>query len=127
MNAYLLALVGVIAILVVGFLIYGVLFKDRLKDAMEPMTPMRLVVAFVGMYLISWVLTVLFKDITFVDGATGVMKGLELGLAVGIFGFALPLFIDSSYLKSKMVLVQTVIINWVLAFAVLGMVIGWLA
>lgn len=127
MNQYLVALIGLLAIFIVGFLMYGVFFKGSLKDNEVKLTAGRFVVAAIGMYLIAWAFTVLFNAVTFASGVDGVTKGLYLGLLVGVPFFALPLFADAPYFKSSNSVVTAVLVNWVVALAVLGIVVGYLA
>ncbi len=126
MNQYLIALIGLIAIFIVGFLIYGVVGKESVKGHEVKLTPTRFVIAAIGMYIISLAFTVLYNDINFVSGVTGPLKGLYLGLLIGIPFFALPLYSDGSYLKTSDKVLWTVLLNWVVALAVLGLVVGYL-
>ncbi len=124
MNQYLVALIGLLVVFVVGALVYGVFFKEAVKSNAVKLTGGRFVVAAIGMYLIALAFTVLFNDISFASGVTGAVKGLYLGLLVGIPLFALPLYADSPYFKADNSVTWAVIVNWVLAFAVLGLVVG---
>lgn len=126
MNQYLVALIGLLVVFIVGSLTYGVLFKEQLKDDALKLTLPRFIVAGIGMYLIGWAFTVLYNAVTFSSGATGPMKGLYLGLLIGIPFFAVPLFADAPYFKGKDSTAWAIITNWVLAFAVLGLVVGYL-
>ncbi len=126
MSHYLVALIGLVAVFIVGFLSYGVLFKESLKDHAVSLTPTRMVIAAVGMYLLALAFTVLYQDVNFVNGVSGVMKGLYLGLLVGVAFFAIPFFADSPHLKAPNTVAWAVLVNWVLAFAVLGLVVGFL-
>ena len=125
MNEYLMALFGLLAIFVVGVLCYGVLFKSFIGDSAVKLTPTRFVIAGVGMYIISWMFIMLFKNYNAGD-VSSVMKGFQLGLMVGVPFFMIPLFADAGYFKAKANLEWPVIANWVLSFVVLGMVVGWL-
>lgn len=126
MNQYLVALIGLLVVFAVGALSYGVLFKASLKDNAVALSLPRFVVAGIGMYVIALALTVLYNGFAFASGITGSMKGLYLGLLVGVPFFAIPLFADAPYFKVNDKVMWAVIINWVLALAVLGFVIGWL-
>ncbi len=124
MNQYLVALIGLIVIFVVGAVVYGALFKDAVKGSSVKLTATRFVVAAIGMYLIALAFTVLFNDVSFANGATGITKGLYLGLLVGIPFLAIPLYADSPYFKADNSTLWAVIANWVVALAVLGIVVG---
>jgi hypothetical protein len=76
------------------------------------------------MYLTALAFIYLFDGFTFMSGVTGALKGLYLGLLVGIPFFALPAFVDGSYFKTKDSILWTVILNWVAALAILGLVVG---
>ncbi|CAN5157546.1 hypothetical protein BH11PAT4_BH11PAT4_4330 [soil metagenome] len=125
MNEYLMALIGLLAIFVVGVLCYGVLFKGFIGENAVKLTPTRFAIAGVGMYVIAWIFIMLFKNYDAGD-VSNVMKGFQLGLMVGVGFFMIPLFADAGYFKSKMNLEWAIIANWVASFAVLGIVIGWL-
>lgn len=126
MSEYLMALIGLLAIFVVGVLCYGVLFKGFIGDNAVKLTPTRFAIAGVGMYVISWMFIMLFKNYDAGADVSNIMKGLQLGLMVGVGFFMIPLFADAPYFKSKMNLEWAIIANWVLSFAFLGIVIGWL-
>lgn len=123
MNEWLLALIGLLAMFVVGVICYGMLFKGFVGENAVKLSVPRFLVAGVGMYVIAYAFIMLFKNVTLGD-ADGLMKGLQLGLMIGIPFFAIPLFADAPYFKGKANIEWAVIINWVLAFAVLGMVVG---
>ena len=125
MNEYLMALIGLLAIFIVGVVCYGLLFKGMIGENAVQLTPVRFLIAGIGMYVIAWAFIMLFNNYDAGD-ATSVMKGLQLGLLVGIPFFAIPLFADAPYFKPKMNMEWYVIANWVISFAVLGMVVGWL-
>lgn len=125
MNIYVVALIGLLVLLVAGFLFYGVFFKQSLKGGEVALTPTRFVIAGVAMYLISLAFIALYNDISFASGVTGVTKGLYLGLLIGVPFFALPLFADAGYLsKDNSNGMWAVLVNWVVALAVLGVVVG---
>jgi hypothetical protein len=124
MNEYLVALIGLLTVFIVGFLMYGVFMKEMLKGNEVKLTAMRFVVAAIGMYVIGLAFTVLYNDVNFASGVTGITKGLYLGLLVGVPFFAVPFFADGPYLKGKDNVLWAVLINWVVAFAVLGIVVG---
>jgi|GEM_PF-5926631 len=128
MNQYLLAIIGLLVVFIVGALCYGLLFKGFVGDdnAVKLNVP-RFLVAGVGMYVLSLAFIILFKDMNFAAGSTGALKGLYLGLWVGVPFFAIPLFADAPYFKSKPNLEWAIIANWVIALAVLGLVVGALA
>ncbi len=123
-NVYIIALIGVIAILTVGYLTYGLVFKSALSGNEAPHTTTHLVGSIIGMYIIALIFTVLYKDVIFYSGITGVMKGLYLGLMVGLAGFALPLMIDGAYLKANAQHLRVLTTNWLAAFILLGIVVG---
>lgn len=125
-NQYLVALIGVLVLIGTGWVFFGLLFKDALKDHAVPLTASRFVQAGITTYLLTLAMTVLFNDVEFASGVTGAMKGLYLGLLVGIPFFAIPLFNDSPYFRTKDSVVWIVLANWVVALALLGLVIGWL-
>jgi hypothetical protein len=125
MNIYLQALIGLVAVFAVGFVFYGFLYKDALKDVAHDMSPVHLTLATVGLYVISYFFIQLFNHTTFTD-VSAVLKGLYLGLMVGVAFFAIPLFTDQSFLKGKPMGVQAVLFNWVGSFVVLGIVAGFL-
>jgi hypothetical protein len=127
MNTYLLALLGLLAVFIVGIICYGLLFKGTVGENAVKLTPGRFVVAGIGMYVISLAFIALFNDMNFASNVTGAMKGLYLGLLVGVAFLMVPLFADAPYFKSRDGVVWAVIINWVLSFAVLGLVVGTLA
>lgn len=122
MNEFLLAVVGLLAMFIVGVICYGVIFKASVGDNAVKLTPTRFVIAAIGMYVIAFAFIRLFGMVTM--DASGVMKGLQLGLMVGIPFFMIPLFADAPYFKGKAGVEWAVIINWVFSFAVLGMVVG---
>lgn len=124
MNTYVLALIGLLAVFIVGVIVYGVLFKASLKGDDVKLTLPRFIVAGIGMYVISLAFIWLYNAVSFTTGVEGVTKGLYLGLLVGVAFFMIPFFADAPYLKGKDSVMWTVIINWVLSFAVLGMVVG---
>lgn len=126
MNTYLVALIGLLAIFIVGFIVYGLLLKSTLKGHEVQLTLPRFVVAAIGMYIVALAFSVLYQDVSFASGVTGAVKGLYLGLLVGIAFFAIPLFADASYFKAKESVLWSVIFNWVAAFVVLGLVVGGL-
>ena len=127
MNTYLLALIGLLGMFVVGVICFGFLFKSMVGDNEVKLTPMRFVIAAIGMYVIAWIFIWFFKN-TMITGATGAMKGIELGLMAGIAFFTVPLFADAGYFKSgKMNIEWVLIANWLLSFVVLGLIVGSLA
>lgn len=124
MNQYLVALIGLVVILFVGFVMYGLIFKQRLSDATQPQSIGRIISSAVGMYFIALIFTVLYNDVIFASGATGIIKGLYLGLMVGLSGLMIPMLIDAGYLRSDKGHVNALVTNWVVAFIVLGLVTG---
>lgn len=125
MNEFILALIGLLVLFVVGIICYGALFKNSLGDEnVVKLTPVRFVTAGVGMYIISLAFIMLYKKLDFGADVTGSMKGLQLGLYIGIPFFLIPLFIDAPYFKARPGMEWAVIINWVLSFALLGVVVG---
>lgn len=126
MNTFLLALIGMIAVFAVGFIFYGVLFKEALKGAAPAPTPIHLGSAAVGIYILAYFFIQLYSYTTFPD-VTGPLKGLYLGLLIGVPFFAIPLFVDSPFFQAKPQAVYAVLFNWVVALIVLGIVVGFLA
>ncbi len=125
MNEFVLALIGLLAMFVVGVICYGALFKGSLGDENTvKLTPVRFAIAGVGMYVIALAFIMLYKKVDFGADVTGVMKGLQLGLYIGIPFFLIPLFADAPYFRAKPGVEWAVIINWVLSFVVLGIVVG---
>lgn len=124
MNIYLVALLGLLAVFIVGFLMYGVLLKGSVAGNDVKLTLGRFIVAGIGMYVIALAFSVLYNNMSFANGAEGVTKGLYLGLLVGVPFFAVPFFADAPYLKGKDSVMWAVLVNWVVAFAVLGVVVG---
>lgn len=125
MNTYLLALIAAVAVMAVGFVFYGVLFKEALKDAASAPTQAHLASAIIGIYVLSYFFIQLYSHTSFTD-VTGVVKGLYLGLMVGVPFFAVPLFVDSPFFQAKGQAVYAVLFNWVVSFMVLGLVVGYL-
>jgi len=124
MNPYLLAILGLLGIFIVGVLCYGVFFKGFLAENTVKLTPVRFVVAGIGMYVISLAFIYLF-NMTNVMDLTGVSKGLALALLVGVPFMAVPIFADAPYFKSnKMGMEWVLIVNWLLSFLVLGLIVG---
>jgi hypothetical protein len=124
MNEYVLALIGLLVLFVVGVICYGVLFKGFVgeENAVKLSVP-RFLVAGVGMYVMALAFIMLYKKVDLGD-MSNVMKGLELGLWLGVPFFLIPLFADAPYFKGKANIEWAVIINWVLGLAVLGVVVG---
>ncbi len=123
MNQFLVALIGLLVILSVGFVFYGLIFKDLIKNVPHP-APSRIVIGMVAMYIVALAFTVLFRNITFAEGTSGMLRGLYLGLFVGVPFLALPLLADGQYLQTKSSALWLVVTNWVVALAVLGIVAG---
>jgi hypothetical protein len=127
MNQYLLALIGVIGALAVGYLFYGLLFKDVMKVEKAEFVPSTVAISLVAMYLSVLAFIMLYNDVTFNDSTAGAMKGLQLGLMAGIGLFGLPLFADRGWLNTSSQRVWVVLVNWVVTFAVVGLIVGALA
>lgn len=125
MNIYLQALIGLIAVFAVGFVFYGVIFKEALKDSSPAPTPSHLGMAVVGVYLVAYFFIQLFGHTYFAD-TTSIQKGLYLGLLTGVAFFVIPLFTDSSFLKPKSEALYALLFNWLVSFIVLGLVVGFL-
>jgi len=124
MNEYLLALLGLLGVFLVGAVVYGGLGKSVIGGNAVPLTPLRFAIAGAGMYIISLAFIYLFKNVTLGD-ATGVTKGIQLALLIGIPFTALPIFADGPYLaKNADGVTWTVIVNWLLALVVLGIIVG---
>ncbi len=125
MNQYLVAFIGFLAMLIVGFVFYGSLFKETVKSQHHPETT-RVIVSMVAIYLAALAFTIIFNDFSFASGVTGALKGFYLGLLLGLGTFALPLYADASYLQAKAGTTWVVLWNWVVSFIVLGLVVGLL-
>ena len=123
MNMYLLALISVIVAFAVGFVVYGQLFKTQLGTAGEKLDPMHLAMTTAMVYLASLAFIYVFDHFS-VSGLTGGMKGLTLGLLLGVGIFAMPLFADSGFFKAKMEVTTAVVLNWIVSFALVGIVVG---
>ena len=125
MNDYLLAILGLLGIFIVGVICYGFLFKGFVgDDNAVKLTAGRFLVAGIGMYVISLAFIYLYKNVTIGD-MTGVSKGIDLALLIGVPFLAVPVFADAPYFKSKKMGIEwAVIVNWVLAFVVLGIIVG---
>jgi hypothetical protein len=127
MNIYLLALIGLIVVFAVGYIFYGAIYKNALSDGEATKMEMgHIAQAAVALYISSLAFIYLYDMVTFDNGAAGVTKGLYLGLLVGVGLFALPLYTDSPFFKAREKSVMAVLVNWVVAFAVLGIVVGFL-
>jgi len=127
MNPYLLGVLGLLGIFIVGALCYGVLFKGFLQGHEVKLSLGRFLVAGVGMYVISLAFIYLF-NMTSVMNTTGVMKGIELALLIGVPFMVVPIFADAPYFKSDKTGIEwVVIVNWLLSFIVLGIIVGALA
>lgn len=126
MNQYLLALLGFIIMLVVGFFFYGLFFKDLTKEAVKPTTG-RLAVSLIAMYLVALAYTIVYRNITFASNVDGAIRGLYLGLLLSVPFLGLPLLIDGFYLKTKDNLIWLIVLNWIVSFALLGVLVGSLA
>lgn len=126
MNHYLLALIGLGVQLVVGFFVYGLFFKESLAATRVALTPTRTVTASIGMYIVAYLFVALFDNVLF-PGAIGMLKGLYLGVLVGVTGFLLPLRLDSGWLGANAVALRAVVTNWMVTFIILGLVVGALS
>lgn len=127
MNPYLLGVLGLLGIFIVGALSYGVLFKNYLADHEVKLSLGRFLVAGVGMYVVSLAFIYLFNQ-TDVMGTAGVLKGIELALLIGVPFMVVPIFADSPYFKASKAGIEWVLIaNWLVAFVVLGVIVGALA
>jgi len=125
MNAYLLALIAVIAAFAVGYVIYGQLFKGPLGVSEEKMDMTHIAMATIMIYISCLTFIYLFDHFA-IEGITGVTKGVVLGMIAGIGMFALPLWSDAGFFKAKKEAQTAVVLNWVLSFIVVGVVVGWL-
>jgi hypothetical protein len=123
MNSILLSIIGLLAIFIAGVITYGVLGKGYIGEDSVKLTPGRFVIAAIGMFVIAYAFQYLFKNVTLGD-ASGVTKGIELGLLVSVPFFAVPLFADAPYFKAKSGVEWVVILNWILSFVLLGIVVG---
>jgi hypothetical protein len=127
MHPLLLAFILVIAMLVVGFVVYGLIFKNALAGTTPALNAGRVIGAAIAMYITALTFIALYNDITFASGSIGINKGFYLGLILGIPIFALPLFTDHDYFATKNEAVWAVMINWIFSFAVMGILVGLLA
>ncbi len=124
MNQYLVALIGLIAMLAVGYIFYGLIYKQTIATLGLPHSRNGIIMSIIAMYVVALVFTALYNDITLANGAIGMAKGLYLGLMVGIFIFGFTLFADAQYLSLNRRMVWAVIGNWVVSFVVLGLIVG---
>lgn len=127
MNLYLVALIGLLVVFIVGMIMYGAVFKASLAENNVKLTVPRFIVAGIGMYIIGYAFAWLFQHVD-MGSATGITKGIYLGLLLGIPFFAVPFFADSPYYKSanESKVMTAVMVNWVVALVVLGVVIGFI-
>lgn len=123
MDHYLLALIGLVVQLVVGFFVYGLFFKEALASTKVAPTPKRMVLSAIGMYLVAYLFIALF-DNTLFPGAIGMLKGFYLGVLVGITGLLLPLKLDAGWLGANPAAVRALSVNWTVTFIILGLVVG---
>lgn len=124
MNTYLLALISLIAAFAVGFVVYGQIFQGPLETKGEKIDPAHLLVTSILVYLSSLAFIYLFDHFN-VD-MSGVTKGVVLGLLVGIGAFAFPIIADGGFFKAKKEALTAVTANWVISFALIGLLVGWL-
>lgn len=123
MSLFITALLGLIAMLAVGFIFYGFAFKDLSKDTAKPSTT-KLTLSLAAMYVTALAFTILYLNINFASNLPNIIRGLFLGLFVSVPFLAIPLVADSAYLKTKDNLLWLVVMNWIVSFAVLGAVVG---
>ena len=126
MNPFILAFIGVIAFLVVGFFMYGTFFADATDSKNHKSDTTRMVLAAIGMYIAAYEFIVLYDAVTFSTVTTNLVKGLYLGALVGIPLLAIPLLIDGLYIGTNKKAYQAIIANWAISFIVLGLVVGLL-
>ncbi len=125
MNAYILALIALVAAFAVGFVVYGQLFKGPLNTVGEKIDPMHLTLTSILVYLSALGFIYVFDHFA-INNMSTIGRGVVLGLIVGIGFFAFPLVADGGFLKSPKDAQIAVILNWVVSFFVVGAVVGWL-
>lgn len=123
MNVYLVALIGLVVMLAVGFFFYGLFFKDLIKDVTKP-TAGRLIISLAAIYLTALAFCVLYRNTLFAENISNVLRGLYLGLMVGVPFLGLPLLADGAYLKTKNASLWLVAVNWIVSLAIFGLVAG---
>ncbi len=130
MNIWLLALVETVVILAVGYIFYGQLYKEALGSGSKKADSTGIVTSIIGMYVFSWAFAYLYRTIDpsslVINSSSSAMAGLVFGLFIGLLMFGLPIFIDRVWLKNPAG-VKAVSINWIVAFAVLGLIVGMLS
>lgn len=124
MNQYLLALIGLVAMLIVGAIFFGALFKETIASNKYTPSAGRIVAMIVAMYLLAIVFIMLFTITEFPSDMSNTIKGLYLGLMVGVPFLAFPLFIDGPYFKTKESVLWVVVGNWIVSFVILGLIVG---
>jgi len=125
MNIYLSALISAVGAMVVGFLFYGLFFKSAASQNTNH-TPTAIVMSIIGIYIACLGFTVLYTNTTFAIDTPAMLRGLYLGLLTGVTLFAIPLYTDQGYLAPKSDALWVVLMNWVVSFAVVGLLTGLL-
>lgn len=125
MNQYLLALVGLLAIFIVGAVSFRLAANDNVKKNKVALDVPRFLIAGVGMYVIALAFIYLYNHVSFDTEVTGPLKGLYLALLVGIPFWGIPFFADADYLRGDSTAKWTVLANWLVSFAALGLVMGY--
>jgi len=125
MNIYLVSLIALIVAFVVGYVVYGQVFKTALKDATPAPSASHIALSAIGLYLAMLAFGYLYTHL-YLGDTTSVMRGLTLGALVGIGCFALPLYTDSPFFKTGNSNVMAVLVNWVASFLAVGIVFGLL-
>src|SRR4051812_42987743 len=122
MSIYAVAAIGLVVMFVIGALSYGVIGKNALKDIQMDRSVLTLVIALVAMYLTSLAFVVLYRDVSFASGVSGLARGLELGLWVGLPFAVTPTYVDRHYFVAKGPALGIFLANWLVTFLVLGLV-----
>lgn len=120
---FLTALMSTIATLIMGYLFYGHFFKDLVKDIPRH-KPFRLIISLLAIYITCLSFAILYLNVTFATGVPSGLRGLYLGLFTSVSFFAIPLYIDSTYLRAKSTHVWLVLTNWIASFAIVGLTTG---
>jgi hypothetical protein len=123
MNAYLLALIALCVAFAVGYLVYGVLYREPLGTAEHKPEPKHLAVATLLLYLICLAFIYVFDHLVIAE-VSAVGKGVLLGLVSGLGFFAFPLIMDGAFFAAKKESYMAVTLNWVLSFVAIGLVVG---
>lgn len=123
MNIWVLSLICTAAMTAVGYVTYGLLNKSSLA-AVVPADSRHMIKSAVAMYLISYMFIVLYNAIIFSSGVQGIVKGLFVGIMIGLTGFVLPYIIDSRWTSANPSAAKAVSLNWLATFIVVGLIVG---